>query len=134
MKITDSMIRRSCSATIYKRGMEYFREGRVHLRKRSDSLITAVVDGESLYNVSVRFDENGRISDTFCTCPYYETMHTTCKHIVACLRQRMAEQEESGGQTDENDRLAAALCGGFSKAEHELSLIHILPRYFLRGH
>ena len=119
MKITDSMIRRSCSATIYKRGMEYFREGRVHLRKRSDSLITAVVDGESLYNVSVRFNKNGDISDTFCTCPYYETMHTTCKHIVACLRQCMAEQEESGGQADENDRLAAALCDGFSKAEHE---------------
>ena len=32
MKITDSIIRRSCSSTIYKRGMEYFKEGRVHLR------------------------------------------------------------------------------------------------------
>lgn len=113
MKITDSMIKRSCSASIYRRGIEYFREGRIHLRKRSDSLITAVADGEHLYNVSVKFGEDGQIADTFCTCPYYETMHSTCKHIVACLKQVMAEQEEAGTQPDENDRLASALCSRF---------------------
>ena len=116
MKITDAAIRRSCSATIYKRGMEYFREGRVHLKKRSDSLITAVVDGENMYNVSVQLDDNGSITDSFCTCPYYETMHSTCKHIVAALRQRMAEQEEDSGllSSDENNRIAVGLCRSFA--------------------
>ena len=82
MKITDELIKKSCSSTIYKRGIEYWREGRVHLRKRSENLINAVVDGEQLYNVQVKFDEN-KVHDSFCTCPYYETMGTVCKHIVA---------------------------------------------------
>lgn len=119
MKITDSIIRRSCSSTIYKRGMEYFKEGRVHLRKRGDDCITAVVDGESVYNVSVSLDENGNITDSFCTCPYYETMHSTCKHIVAVLRQRQAELEEGASFSDENDKLARELCKGFTKYDGE---------------
>ena len=53
MKITDSMIKKSCSATIYKRGLEYFKEGRVHLRKREDNVISGVFDGEELYIVLV---------------------------------------------------------------------------------
>ena len=108
MKITDDMIKKSCSATIYKRGLEYWREGRVHIRKRSENLINAVVDGEELYNVQVKFD-GGQIGDCFCTCPYYETMGSVCKHIVATLKQRMAELEEGEDYTDENDRLAGVM-------------------------
>lgn len=113
MKISDSLIRSSCSAVIYKRGMEYFKEGRVHLRKRADDMITAVVDGENLYSVSVKLNEKG-IEDAFCTCPYYETMHSTCKHIVAVLKQRSAELEEKTDICDENDSLAVRLCGDFA--------------------
>ena len=86
MKITDSMIKKSCSATIYKRGLEYFKEGRVHLRKREDNLITAVVDGEELYNVQVRLSEKG-VEDCFCTCPYFCNdefcLQTYCFNIKA---------------------------------------------------
>ena len=92
MKITDSMIKKSCSATIYKRGLEYFKEGRVHLRKREDNLITAVVDGEELYNVQVRLSEKG-VEDCFCTCPYFETMNSVCKHIVSTF-QSVTEQPQ----------------------------------------
>ena len=125
MKISDSLIKKSCSAAIYKRGMEYFREGRVHLRKRSDDMITAVVDGESLYNVSVKFNENG-IEDSFCTCPYYETMHSTCKHIVAVLKQRSTELENKTDICDENDSLAVRLCGSFAdkNAEKQPLAVH----------
>ena len=118
MKISDSLIKRSCSAAIYRRGMEYFKEGRVHLRKRSDDMITAVVDGESLYNVSVKFNENG-IEDSFCTCPYYETMHSTCKHIVAVLKQRSTELESKTDICDENDSLAVRLCSSFADKNTE---------------
>ncbi|MCI8520832.1 MAG: hypothetical protein HFE50_04965, partial [Clostridia bacterium] len=54
MEITEAMIKKSCSSTIYKRGLEYFKEGRVHLRRREENLITAVVDGEELYSVQVK--------------------------------------------------------------------------------
>lgn len=123
MEITDSLIKRSCSSTIYRRGMEYFKEGRVHLRKREDNLITAVVDGESLYNVMVKF-ENGYIRDQFCTCPYYETMGSTCKHIVATLKQRQQELEEGDAFVDENDRLAERLCEDFANISHPKQLLH----------
>ena len=113
MKITDSMIKKSCSATIYKRGLEYFKEGRVHLRKREDNLITAVVDGEELYNVQVRLSEKG-VEDCFCTCPYFETMNSVCKHIVSTLKQRQKELDEGADYVDENDKIAKTLCGEFA--------------------
>ena len=105
MDITDAMIKKSCSATMYKRGMEYFREGRVHLRKRGDNFINAVVDGDEIYNVQVKFDKNG-ITGCMCTCPYFQTMNSVCKHIVAAMKQRQTEIEEGGSYVDENDQLA----------------------------
>lgn len=124
MKITDDMIKKSCSATIYKRGMEYWREGRVHIRKRSENLINAVVDGEELYNIQVKFD-GGQIGDCFCTCPYYETMGSVCKHIVATLKQRMAELEEGEDYTDENDRLAGVMCSEYEALSAEKNPLYV---------
>ena len=97
----------------YKRGLEYFKEGRVHLRKREDNLITAVVDGEELYNVQVRLSEKG-VEDCFCTCPYFETMNSVCKHIVSTLKQRQKELDEGADYVDENDKIAKTLCGEFA--------------------
>ncbi|MGN0180934.1 MAG: SNF2-related protein [Candidatus Ornithomonoglobus sp.] len=118
MKITDAMIKKTCSSMIYKRGVEYFHEGRVHMRKRGDEELTAVVDGEELYNVYITFD-GGRINNALCTCPYYETMQTTCKHIVAALKERQAELEAGGLFTNENDKLATALCTEFNTPEYK---------------
>lgn len=124
MEITEKLIKKSCSATIYKRGMEYFREGRVHLRKREDKLISALVDGEELYRVQVKFTDNGEIEDYFCTCPYYETMGSMCKHIVAVLNQRKTELEEGTAPADENDRLAGQLCADFAGQSAEKELMY----------
>lgn len=118
MEITEQIIKKSCSETIYNRGVEYFREGRVHLRKREDKLITAVADDDKLYNVQIRFGEDG-IEDSFCTCPYYETMNSVCKHIVAAMKQRQAELEEGGSYLDENDKLAQMLCNEFASKSGE---------------
>ena len=112
MKISDSMIRNLCSSMIYKRGMEYFRDGRVHMRRRAENELTAVVDGDELYNVRVLF-RDGAISEALCSCSYFETMHSTCKHIVAVLKQRQSELEHGSLYTGENDRLAAAVCGAY---------------------
>ncbi len=123
MEITESIIKKSCSSTIYKRGLEYFKEGRVHLRKREDNLISAVVDGEELYNVQVRFDENG-VTDSFCTCPYFETMNSVCKHIVATMKQRQKELEEGADYVDENDKIAKTLCSEFASKKYNKEQLH----------
>lgn len=116
MKISDSMIKKICSSMIYKRGAEYFLEGRVHMRRRTENELTAVVDGEELYNVQITF-ENDKINKVLCSCPYYETMQTTCKHIVAVLKQRQAELEQGGEYTNENDKLALSLCREFEVSQ-----------------
>lgn len=132
MEITESMIKKSCSPTIYKRGLEYFTEGRVHLRRREDKLITAVVDGEELYSVQVKFDEDG-IEECFCTCPYFETMNSVCKHIVSAMKQRQKELEEGADYEDENDKIAKTLCGFFAARKYEKEqlrasfALHITP-------
>ncbi len=100
--------------------LEYFKEGRVHLRKREDNLITAVVDGEELYNVQVRLSEKG-VEDCFCTCPYFETMNSVCKHIVSTLKQRQKELDEGADYVDENDKIAKTLCGEFASRKYENS-------------
>lgn len=123
MDITDAMIKKSCSATMYKRGMEYFREGRVHLRKRGDNFINAVVDGDEIYNVQVKFDKNG-ITGCMCTCPYFQTMNSVCKHIVAAMKQRQTEIEEGGSYVDENDQLAQMLCGEYMAQKNEKETLY----------
>lgn len=118
MEITDTIIKKSCSSTIYKRGLEYFKEGRVHLRRREDKLITAVVDGEELYSVQVKLGDDG-IEECFCTCPYFETMNSVCKHIVSALKQRQKELEEGADYEDENDKIAKTLCGLFASRRYD---------------
>lgn len=122
MNITEDMIKKSCSSTIYKRGIEYFREGRVHLRRREENLITAVADGEEIYNIQVKVDENG-VGDCLCTCPYFETMNSVCKHIVAALKQRQQELETGADYASKNDKIAQLLCSEFaSKAYSKTQL------------
>ncbi|MGN1116244.1 MAG: SNF2 helicase associated domain-containing protein, partial [Candidatus Ornithomonoglobus sp.] len=132
MKITDAMIKKTCSSMIYKRGVEYFHEGRVHMRKRSEEELTAVVDGEELYNVYITFD-SGKINNVLCTCPYYETMQTTCKHIVAALKERQAEIEAGGSFTNENDKIASSLCAEFNTPEYKRKIRASFTLYIKPG-
>ena len=88
MKIEDSDIRKICTDSVFRAGSDYFREGRVHIRVRGEDKIVAAVDADRLYNVHIGFDKNGRIAETFCTCPYYQTMSSNCKHIAAVLTAR----------------------------------------------
>ncbi len=114
MKITDAMIKGLCSDMVYRRGCEYFTEGRVHIKKRSETQLSAAVDGEEIYNVFITF-ENDKIKSELCTCQYYETMQSPCKHVVAVLKHRQAEQESGSEITNENDRIAENLCCEFAQ-------------------
>ena len=124
MRITDEQIKKICSPSIHTRGMEYFREGRVHLRKREDDLLSAVVDDECLYNVMIKFSDN-EIKQTLCTCAYYETMGCACKHIVATLMQRQIELNEGVSFNGENDKIAKEVCSSFANKLGPKNIIYV---------
>ena len=131
MKITEEEIRRISSQSVYRRGVEYSSEGRVHIRLRNPDELVAVVDDDEIYNVVVRFDEDDKITDSYCTCPYFLTMNCTCKHIVASLKVRQKELEEGEGFADENDRLAKLLCTAFSEKDNDK--IHLNASYVFKA-
>ncbi len=124
MKISENDIKKICSDSIFKSGSDYFREGRVHIRVRDKNTIVASVDSDKLYNVHIGFDDDGNISETFCTCPYYQTMGANCKHIVATLKTRRQELERGEGFDDNNDRAAQNLCREFELSLEEKTQLH----------
>ncbi len=113
MNITDEKIQKICSQNIYKRGIDYLKKGRIHIKTREENGITAVADGESVYSIRIDFDGD-EISNAFCTCTYYKTMGATCKHIVATLKKRQSELLEKNIVGDKNDYLAQYLCSQFA--------------------
>lgn len=125
MKISDGDIKRICSESIYKSGSDYFKEGRVHIRVRGEDSIVASVDSDKLYNVHIGFDKDGKISETFCTCPYYQTMSVSCKHIVATLKTRQAELLNNSEFEDTNDKLASKLCQDFENKSRKRERLKI---------
>lgn len=125
MNISDKDIKKICSDGIFRAGCDYYKEGRVHLRVRSKEQIVASVDSDKLYNVHVDFSEDGKIAETFCTCPYYQTMGANCKHIVATLKTRQMEIESGEDFFDDNDRVAGDLCSAFEKLSQDKTLLHV---------
>ncbi len=111
----EQQIKKLCSSAIYKRGLEYFNGGRVHIKTREEGSFTSVVDDDGLYNVRVSCDNDGNITDYFCTCPYYETMGSVCKHIVASCMERDREIAGRAGMNDENERISRTLVFDFSR-------------------
>lgn len=125
MKLTEKSIKSMCSSTIYKRGEECFKQGRVHIKVREEDKITAVVDGEAVYNVQVKMSDD-KACGYYCSCPYFDTMNTVCKHIVATMLQRKHEQENNGENfTDDNERIASRLCASFGALDNEKRKIHL---------
>ncbi len=125
MELTEKIIKSMCSSTIYKRGVEYFKQGRVHIKVRDEDKITAVVDGDAVYNVQVKMSED-KIDGYYCSCPYFDTMNSVCKHIVATMLQRKAELENTDENfTDDNERLTSKLCADFNAIDTEKRKIHL---------
>ncbi|MEB5450732.1 DEAD/DEAH box helicase [Virgibacillus pantothenticus] len=85
--IRDINVEKLFPSVIYKRGLKYYRQGRV-----SDPLFdinyqewSATVEGTENYMVEINAKNlaNGSI-DTYCNCPAFDTFGT-CKHIAAVL-------------------------------------------------
>ena len=113
MMINEDEIKRISSLNIYKRGLEYLKKGRIHIKTREESGITAIADGENVYSIRINFDGD-KVKDAFCTCTYCQTMGTACKHIVATLKKRQSELLETDVLKDKNDDLAQFLCSQFA--------------------
>jgi len=111
MHITDEDIKKICSSTVCSRAAEYFEKGRVHIKKREENILTASVDDDRMYNTRIDFAE-GKIKDVFCTCAYYETMNSPCKHIAATLMQRSAELNNIPVK-NENEQICKKFCDSF---------------------
>lgn len=79
MIINIEDILREAGRTIFKRGVSYLQQGRVHLISIEPRRFTAEVDGAETYVVHVEEDEEERWWR--CTCPF----PLTCKHIVAAM-------------------------------------------------
>ncbi len=124
LKITENMIKEISSDTIYKRGVEFFREGRLHIKGMDEGSVQAVADGEQIYNISIKFGK-GKVEEYFCTCPYYHTMGSACRHIVAALKMCRRELEEGEGFENENDKLAALLCSEYTLQNSEKKRINL---------
>lgn len=125
MKISDSDIKKICSDSVFRSGADYCADGRVHIRVRGENKIVAAVDAGQTYNVHIGFDESGNISETFCTCPYYQTMSANCKHIAAVLKARQLELASPDASSDTNDRVAGALCRVFEQQKLKKQPLHI---------
>lgn len=124
MKISDKDIKKICSDNIFRTGLDYFREGRVHLRTRGENQLTSAVDSDKVYNVHISFDESGNIDETFCTCPYFQTMNANCKHIVATLKARQTELLSGGDFSDMDAKAAQDLCLEFEAISSERTPLH----------
>lgn len=124
MKISDKDIKKICSENIFKSGMEYFRQGRVHLRTRAKDQLVAAVDSDKVYNVHIAFSEEGTIGETFCTCPYFQTMNANCKHIVATLKARQEELLKGEDFADRGSYVAKNLCREFEMLSNEKVPLH----------
>jgi uncharacterized Zn finger protein len=85
----DAIRRGAGSSEVFKRGETYQKRGAVtQATLREDgTVLTADVEGSDVepYEVIVRFNGWGGITDAECTCPYGEEWDGWCKHIVATL-------------------------------------------------
>ncbi|WP_330949115.1 DEAD/DEAH box helicase [Virgibacillus sp. MG-45] len=86
-KLSDINLERLFPASVYKRGLQYFKQDRVNdlLFDINHQVWTATVDGTEPYFVEIDLQhmEKGTV-DTYCDCPAFDTFQT-CKHIVAVL-------------------------------------------------
>ncbi len=79
--ITDEDVRDSCDNKVYRRGREYYEEGKVEelMHNQASNTVIATVKGTREYQIEFSLEAGGIYST--CTCPF----DGVCKHTVAVL-------------------------------------------------
>ena len=118
MDIDIETIQNRCTDAVFERAQTYRGKERLQRITRFDTIVTAEVQGSSLYEVTVEFVDPE--PDVHCTCPYDGP--GDCKHVVAVLLETISD-----GPRDESDRINSAL-DDLSKDELRSFLREILSR------
>ncbi|MFB6068820.1 MAG: SWIM zinc finger domain-containing protein [Halobacterium sp.] len=100
MNLDESSIRALCPDPVFERGQTYYDDGRIRRIERFDDVVTAVVRGSDLYDVTVELRGDGVAAQ--CTCLYAGPGE--CKHVVAVLLDVVHDSPE-----DESERVGAVL-------------------------
>ena len=98
--IRDLNIQKLFPSVIYRRGLDYYRKGKVSdlLYDINHHVWTATVHGTENYFVEINMKDFDKGSiDTFCDCPAFDTFGS-CKHIAAVLMGIV--NKESGRSKD----------------------------------
>ena len=87
IELTMEQVRDMFDKTVFDRGLEYYREGRVqHVRystEKGQPKMECRVQGDGSYQVSIMEQEKGRL---VCECSCYQFyFHDTCKHLAAAM-------------------------------------------------
>lgn len=81
----------------FKKGLEYFKSGRVKSVSFNEDLLLfdASVIGTRPYNIQIKFDKSGNLKDYECSCLDNSRLNCCCKHIAAVLFL-IKEKDEQG--------------------------------------
>src|SRR5690625_5003608 len=86
---------------IMARGLHYYLEGRVRLKKSKGNSFSFIVEGTNNYAVEVELSDEQRIMQSYCNCPYGGEH---CKHEAAvyyALQDWYEDEEPPSAQEDE---------------------------------
>lgn len=100
VNLTEQAIRDRCADAVFERGQNYREEGRIQRIERFDDIITAAVQGSTLYDLTIEVGTS--MINPRCSCPYDGP--GDCKHTVAVLLDIMNDPP-----SDERDRVQAVL-------------------------
>lgn len=104
MNIKD--FERYIKTDILKRARKYYKDKKIiSLEQGQNGFFTAKVDGTHTYDVSLRINNKGEISDIVCSCPYEHGGY--CKHITAVLLSISSKYDQlySGNSSSEIKKL-----------------------------
>ena len=87
IELTLEQVRQMLDKTVFDRGMEYYREGRVqdvqHVTEQNTPAMHCRVRGNGTYRVLIREREKGHL---LCSCScYHFYFHNECKHLAAAM-------------------------------------------------
>jgi uncharacterized Zn finger protein len=109
MATMDNNWRNWFADTIYRRGVQYYKNGHVREMHKITGGYEAIVAGHYLYRVEI-ITENDRVKDTHCNCQYAYSGEK-CKHQVAALLEykdmlsRQIVLEAQNQATDRSHRI-----------------------------
>lgn len=83
--LTKDDIKNMFASAVYRRGQNYYLEGRVRDLYHDDlqNLWSAKVKGSKVYRVTIEWDGNEIYPE--CSCPAYDQYFEPCKHIAAVM-------------------------------------------------